>query len=132
MPSIWFTGISHSLNSAPSSSSVKLAHQQLVAGLLLVGQPGGIDRRQPHQEVLSSRASSSFTAFTRVVGDLVVVALVADERGKLGIVLEVVFPVVVEEVVERLAAVVKRDRNLRHAGQSLRAAGRHAREGAWR
>ena len=42
-----------------------------------------------------------------VVGDLVVVALVADGGGELGRVLEVVFPIVVKEVVEGLAAVFK-------------------------
>ena len=57
---------------------------------------------------LCSRASSSLIGLHGVVGDLVVVALVADGRGKLGIVLEAVFPVVVEEIVERLAAVFKR------------------------
>ena len=63
MPPIWFTGISHSLNSAPSISCARSRKQQIAAGLLLVGQSRGIDRCQPHQEVCSV-ASQSLKAFT--------------------------------------------------------------------
>ena len=107
MPSIWLTGISHSLNSAASWSISKRRMQQVLAGLFLIGESRGIDGGEAQQKSLLA-GQLVVDGLHGVVGDLVVVALVADGGGELGIVLEVVLPVVVEEVVEGLAAVFKR------------------------
>ena len=102
----------------------EFAHEQILARLLLVGEPGGVDRRQAQQKLLLPR-QRVIHRLHGVVAGLVVVALVAEGRGKLGIVLELVLPVLVEEIAEGLAAVFKRDRrrrfDLRRELQLLRA-----------
>ena len=81
--------------------------QQVAAGLLLVGQSGGIDRGQPHQKFCSA-ASQSLKAFTEKSLILSLKRLSPIDRCEFGRVLEIGFPVFVEEVVERLAAVFHR------------------------
>ncbi len=60
---------------------LEAANQQILAGLLLVGESGGIDGRQAQQEVLLPR-QFVVHRLHGVVADLVVVALVADERRR--------------------------------------------------
>ena len=55
-----------------------------------------------------SRPSHSFSAFTEWSVILVVPALVADGRGEFGIELELLVPVLLEEGVEGLAAILNR------------------------
>ncbi len=82
----------------------KLAHEQLLADLLLVSEPSGIDNREAQQEVLLA-GQRVVHRLHGVVAGLVVVTLVADLRRKLRIVLELVFPVLVEDVVQGRAPV---------------------------
>ena len=86
----------------------RICASAVLAGLLLVGETGGVDGRETQQEILFAR---QLVVHRRdgVVAGLVVVALVADDGGELGIVLEPVLPVVVEKIVEGFAAVFKRE-----------------------
>ena len=78
------------------------AQQQFAAGFFPIGQSGGIDGCEAHQEGLLA-LQFCVDGSHGVVVDLVVVALVADGGGKLGIVLEAIFPVVFEDCVEGFA-----------------------------
>jgi hypothetical protein len=70
------------LELAASWSSVNLAEEQLAADLLLVSEPGGVDGGEAHEEVLLA-GQAVVVGLYGVVGDLVVVALVAEAGGKL-------------------------------------------------
>ena len=86
---------------------VELAQQQVLADLFLISETGWVDGREAKLEPLLAR-EPVVDGLHGVIADLVVVTQVADDGGELGIVLELVFPVVVEEIVEGLAAVGKR------------------------
>ena len=77
MPSIWLTGISHSLNSARLLVLFKLAHQQLLADLFLSVKPVGSMAAEAQQELLLAR-QPVVEGLHGVVADLVVVAHVAN------------------------------------------------------
>ena len=81
--------------------------QQVLADLLLISKSRGIDSGQAKLESLLA-GELVVDGRDGVVADLVVIAQVADGGGELGIVLEPILPVVVEEVVEGLPAVGKR------------------------
>jgi len=83
------------------------AQEQLAADLFLVGESGGVDGGEAEEEALFA-GQAVVEGLDGVVGDLVVVALVAERGGKLRVVAEVVLPVVLEEGVEVLAAVFER------------------------
>ena len=85
----------------------KPAQQQIPAGFLLLGEAVGIDGGKLEHEV-DLAGQPVVDGLHGVVGDLVVVALVAQGRSELGIMLEAVFPVVLKEGVEGLAAVFHR------------------------
>ena len=78
------------------------AQKQIAAGLFLLRQTFRSDGGQAHDEGLLT-LEPKVEGLHGVVVDLVVVALVADGGGKLGIVLEAVFPVVAEDGVESFA-----------------------------
>ena len=61
----------------------KLAQEQVTADLLLLSQAGGINGGQPQQEALLA-FEPGVVCLDGVIGDLVVVALVAKCRGKFG------------------------------------------------
>jgi hypothetical protein len=73
-----------------------VAHEQVAAGLFLVGEAGRIDGGQLGEEVLFA-GQRVVDGLCRVVIDLVVIALVAQRRCELGIMLELVLPVILEE-----------------------------------
>ena len=76
--------------------------KQLPAYLLLVSESGGIDGRQAHQKALL--AGEAFVkGLDGVVGDLVVVALVAKRGSELRGVGETVLPVVFKDLIEGFA-----------------------------
>ncbi len=108
MPPIWLTGISHSLNSAASWSSARRRMRSSRLILSWSESPVGIDGRELHKEFLLSLASHSLTGLHGVVGDLVVVALVADGGGEFRLPLEIFFPVIMEEAVQRFGAIFRR------------------------
>jgi hypothetical protein len=85
----------------------KMAQQKLTADLLLVSQSSGVDGRQPHQEVLFA-LKPVVDRLHRVIGDLIVVPLVAYRRGKLRGMLESVFPVVRKDSIESLPVCLDR------------------------
>ncbi len=84
----------------------QLAYQQVFAQLLLGRHAGRIYLSQ-------STEKASFTGERFVIGlygvvpQLIVVPVVADGRGKLRLVLELIFPIVGEDGVDRLHTVVK-------------------------
>ena len=80
----------------------KLAQHQFATGLLLVGEPCGINGRQAHHVVLFALQPDVFR-LDGIVVDAVVVALVAQPGGKLRGVLQRRLPVLLKEIVESLA-----------------------------
>ena len=86
--------------------------EQFEADLVLVGEPGGIDGRELHQVILLSGEPVVDGAYG-IVGDLVVVALVADRRSEFRLPLEVRLPVIVKECMQRPGAVLRRHRRSR-------------------
>ena len=119
MPLIWFTGISHSLKLAASWSSANLRSSRSRLVFFLVREAGGVDGGQLHEVVLFA-GQSVVEGLDRVVGDLVVVALVAQCGGELGIVLELVLPIVLKESVESFAICLDGGRGCRRVGRRLR------------
>ena len=61
----------------------ELAHHQIVAEDLLIGQAGGIDGGES-KDVVAAAGKLVVVSGDRVVGELIVVALVADGGGKFG------------------------------------------------
>ena len=86
----------------------ELAHHQIVAEDLLIGQAGGIDGGESN-DVVAAASKLVVVGGDRVVGELVVVALVADGGGKLRGVAELLLPHLGEERLERGAAVFEGD-----------------------
>ena len=72
------------------------ADEEFAADLVLVREPGGIDGSELQQEFLLSRKPFVDRLYG-VVRDLVVVSLVADVGGELGLPLKIFFPIIVEE-----------------------------------
>jgi hypothetical protein len=72
-----------------------LPHHQLLVERLLVGEAGGVDRLEAAQELPGLR-EVAIQGLLREVGDLVVPALVAEDRGELGAGREDVLPLLVE------------------------------------
>ena len=70
---------------------------------VLIGNSGGIDGRELHQVFLLC-GEPVVDGLHGVVGNLVVVALVADGGGKLRFSFEVLFPVIVKQGVQRPGA----------------------------
>ena len=81
----------------------QVAHQQVLAQLFLLRKPGRIDRAQPLQKDAAMLQLGVVTG-DRVVTQLVVVTLVAQGGGELRRILELLLPVVGEDVVQRLLA----------------------------
>ena len=82
----------------------EIAHQQFAAGLFLVREAGGVDGCEFEEKILLGR-EPLVDGLHGVVGDLVVVAVVADVGSELRESFEAGFPVVVKEVVEGFAAI---------------------------
>ena len=82
MPEIWLTGISQPLNLAPSMPLAQVAHHQGFVQRLLLRKAGGVDRLEAAQELLGS-GEVARRRLPRDVGELVVPALVAEDRGEL-------------------------------------------------
>ncbi len=83
---------------------MRSTHQQFAAGLVLIGEAGGIDGRELHQKILFG-GKPVVDGLHGVVGELVVVALVADGGSEFGLVLEVLFPVIVKDAMKGLGAI---------------------------
>jgi hypothetical protein len=101
MPPIWLTGISHSLNSAASWSSVNWRSSR--SRLIFSWSVRPVVSMAARRIRKPARGPGFVIGLHGVVGDLVVVALVAQAGGKLGECGEVVFPVVGEDLVEGFA-----------------------------
>ena len=80
--------------------------QQIFAQLLLISHPSRIHLGQSAEK--GSTAGQGFVVCLHgVVGELIVVPVISDGGGKVGLVLEVIFPVVGEDGVERFYPGVK-------------------------
>ncbi len=86
---------------------LETANQQFLACLLVVCKSCWIDRRQPQQQLLLLGQPFVYRAHT-IIGDLVVVPLVANLRGILGIAFQPVLPVLVEQIAQSLAPLLER------------------------
>ena len=102
MPPIWVTGISQSLKRTPSRSS---SSSRTISSWLSAPARGSrsVDRLEAGEE-LALGLEVGEDRVLRAVGELVVVALVAEDRGVLGLRAQGVFPLLVEQVGELLAA----------------------------
>ena len=80
----------------------ELAQEQIAADFFLVGESIGIYGGEAHEEGLFA-GEAVVEGLHGVVGDLVVEALVAEGRGELGGMGEVIFPVVLKNLIEGLA-----------------------------
>ena len=84
-----------------SERFAKVPHHQVAIELFLLGEPGGIDRRELGEENAILR-DVSIDRRLREIAELVVVALVAEYRREFGRGAHRVFPLFVEKRVQRL------------------------------
>jgi hypothetical protein len=85
---------------------LEVAHHELLVEHFLVGEPGGVDRREPGQELLGHREVGG-ERLDRQIAPAIVVAAIAEDAGELGRRPQGVLPLLVEQRGELLAALVE-------------------------